>query len=554
MLATTLANLRRFYKKLRQRTIIFAVAFFVFAAGSVALSAALPGAVQAQTPTGGNLGTALSEVRTPLPTIDPRQFIANLIRAFLGLLGLIALVLFLYGGYLYMTSAGNPEKVDRAKTLIRNAIIGLVIIVSSYGIATFIFSILLGPGGVRGIPGGPGGGPGGALGTLGGGILESHYPARNATGIPRNTKIIVTFKEPMQLDTIINDNKTPDPVDDRIVAANIRIRKTADNASTGPFLTNVRAAVTEDKRTFVFAPLDLLGSSTASTSYTVLLGSGIKKANGNPAFGALGSYDWKFDVSTEVDNTPPQIESVIPEPDSTNPRNVIVQINFTEAIDPTTASGTVAQGKFTNITVRDKSNNALVEGTYSVANMYRTVEFITTDLCGKNSCGQDVFCLPADKDLAALLKAASVDASPPAAKFPYDGIVDVSGNALDGNKDNKAEGSPADNFAWSFKTTSEIDLIPPKIEATNPIKLTSKVPLDKPVDISFSKLMSYTSLNTDNVTLDQGNYWISGINKNDKTIATINHDAFLENTKYQPSVGSGVKDIYQNCYNPCIGP
>lgn len=488
-----------------------------------------------------------------LPTQDPRIIVANLIRVFLSLLGMIALILILYGGFTYMTSAGDPEKVTKAKRILSNAIIGLAIIVASYAIVAFILSQLYtafygGHGGV-GLPGGPGG----EGGTLGGGIIESHYPPRNATGIPRNTKIIITFKEKMLLSSLMDDQKTPDPADDRMNFANIKIRKTSDNASSGPFVTNVRAAVTEDQKTFVFGPLDLLGSSTEKTSYTVVLGSGIKKANGDPAFGSFGSYDWQFEVSTVVDNTPPQIDSVIPFPDSTNPRNVVVQVNFNEAIDPTTASGTVTAGKFRNITVADKAGK-IVDGTYMVSNMYQTVEFVTNDLCGRNSCGDDIFCLPASADLTALVKAASVDSNPPEAKFPYDGIVDVAGNALDGNKNGKAESSPIDDYTWSFKTTDEIDLTPPKIEKTDPTKMTGNVPLDKLINTNFTKLMMFSSLNTDNVTIGGVNYWITAANIGTKSVGTINHDPLAKDTKYTPAVGSGAKDIYQNCYNPCIGP
>ena len=53
-------------------------------------------------------------------------------------LGILALSLVLYAGFLWMTSAGNEEKIDKAKGILKNAVIGLIIIMSSWGIVTFI--------------------------------------------------------------------------------------------------------------------------------------------------------------------------------------------------------------------------------------------------------------------------------------------------------------------------------------------------------------------------------------------------------------------------------
>jgi hypothetical protein len=41
-----------------------------------------------------------------------------------------------------MTSAGNPEQIDKAKRILRNAAIGLVIILSAFSIVSFIINAL----------------------------------------------------------------------------------------------------------------------------------------------------------------------------------------------------------------------------------------------------------------------------------------------------------------------------------------------------------------------------------------------------------------------------
>lgn len=79
---------------------------------------------------------------TGLGNQDIRVTIANIIRLALGLLGIIALVLVIYGGVRYMTAGGDDQKVTEARKILVNAAIGLAIIMSAYAIVTFIISQL----------------------------------------------------------------------------------------------------------------------------------------------------------------------------------------------------------------------------------------------------------------------------------------------------------------------------------------------------------------------------------------------------------------------------
>ena len=89
-----------------------------------------------------DFGLIAVEEGTYLMGADPKQIMGNIINIFLGFLGIIAVILILYGGFLWMTSKGNAEQVQEAKQLIISAIIGLVIILSSYAIASFVISSL----------------------------------------------------------------------------------------------------------------------------------------------------------------------------------------------------------------------------------------------------------------------------------------------------------------------------------------------------------------------------------------------------------------------------
>lgn len=76
--------------------------------------------------------------------------VAKVIQAFLGLLGIIFVVLIVIAGNKWMNARGNEEKVEEAQETIRRAIIGLIITVSAYAITYFVFSNLPGGGGVGG--------------------------------------------------------------------------------------------------------------------------------------------------------------------------------------------------------------------------------------------------------------------------------------------------------------------------------------------------------------------------------------------------------------------
>jgi len=73
---------------------------------------------------------------------DPTVVVSSIINVVLSLLGTIAVVIILLGGFKWMTSQGNADKVTEAKDLIKNGIIGLVIIFFAYSIAKFVINNL----------------------------------------------------------------------------------------------------------------------------------------------------------------------------------------------------------------------------------------------------------------------------------------------------------------------------------------------------------------------------------------------------------------------------
>lgn len=78
--------------------------------------------------------------RLKLPEAEPESIAIKVIQWILGTLGLIAVIMILFGGFMWMTAAGNEEKVKKAKAILTSAVIGLVIVLLSWAILTFVVS------------------------------------------------------------------------------------------------------------------------------------------------------------------------------------------------------------------------------------------------------------------------------------------------------------------------------------------------------------------------------------------------------------------------------
>ena len=71
-------------------------------------------------------------------------FILYIINILLGVVGIIAILFIIIGGFRYITSAGSEEAAESGKKMITNAIIGLVVVILSYVIIRVIMNALQG--------------------------------------------------------------------------------------------------------------------------------------------------------------------------------------------------------------------------------------------------------------------------------------------------------------------------------------------------------------------------------------------------------------------------
>jgi hypothetical protein len=567
-----------------------------------------------------------------LGAFDIRLIIANIIRAALGLIGIVLVILMLYAGYLWMTAGGNEEQIGQSKSIIRNAVIGLAIILSAYSIVAYIMNILgvksgagvvqttVQPPGTQNFVGS------GALGK----VIKEHYPVRDQKDVPRNTKIVVTFNKPVLLSSFVDDingNKIfGDCVDmdkpdfdwfikcDHIKIENNKlvdkyinvIRSNTGESIKGLVITAIPSTIkgVTGIYTIVLKPVTTgeggyLGSKTESLEYTVHLGDGILSddaTNNNPSIFQsknIGNnfYSWQFTTGNFLDTTPPHVVAVFPDSVIKNPngepKNSVIQVSFNEAIDPIGVQGLFkAVNGQTYFALSDNKvflksdKSSLPLGNFSLVNNYTTLEFTPSLECGKNACGNPIYCLPVCDVPGANCKSDSYQILIKAAKTlagsfesqPFTGVVDLAGNALDGNNDGVVQTATTtlpvfdkwktpDNYYWTFKLNDQIDKTSPYLSQITPGVTAENVPKDAAWVINFSKRMRVEPLYgigleeypspADNIPL----WKMPFVHLNYQTVE-MKHGPFLDkkNQFYMPVITSAVEDVNFNCFYPGIGP
>ncbi|MCA9375837.1 MAG: hypothetical protein KC925_02120 [Candidatus Doudnabacteria bacterium] len=74
---------------------------------------------------------------------SPASFLGGTISVILGILGILLVGLLIFGGVMYMTSAGNSSRVEQGKDIITWAIIGIVVVLAAFIIARFVVGALI---------------------------------------------------------------------------------------------------------------------------------------------------------------------------------------------------------------------------------------------------------------------------------------------------------------------------------------------------------------------------------------------------------------------------
>ncbi|MBU1038930.1 Ig-like domain-containing protein [Patescibacteria group bacterium] len=344
------------------------------------------------------------------------ETVANIINIFLGVLGIIAVVLIIYAGYIWLTSQGNEEKITQAKKILSSAVIGLVIILASFGIATFIFNRLTGAINNNG-DGGPGDSslcPDGSLPpclpTAGAQYLQTKRTYPGGTGVSLCSNVQVEFNQSVKRDQV-NVNS-------------FKIVKISDGEafSGGQFFPSSDAAIISYRH---------LGQDfSPNTQYEVSLqggSAGIVSVN-SLRFKLDPGKTWQFTTGTQSDSQLPKVVTTEPAENKTEVcRETPIQIAFNEPMDAASFYG--------NVILREKDNPTSVMqlSQPSFGNNFQIVTFYA-----QTSGGQRLS-LSASTQYEVILKSGP------------EGITDTCGNPLDGNSNGQADGS-GDDYIWQFTT------------------------------------------------------------------------------------------------------
>lgn len=92
------------------------------------------------TSTAGGGGIPMPEKPENLPSPEPGAIITFVIKAIFGVGEIAFLIMLLVGGVTFITASGDEAKVEKAKKLLFWAVLGAIVLLSAWGIATYILN------------------------------------------------------------------------------------------------------------------------------------------------------------------------------------------------------------------------------------------------------------------------------------------------------------------------------------------------------------------------------------------------------------------------------
>ncbi|MDP3970150.1 MAG: hypothetical protein Q8P90_00450 [bacterium] len=432
---------------MKRKTVFKILVSFLVVAGS---SFFVTGIVYAQVDT--SIGENLI-----LGNTSPVDLIVSIVNWTLGLLALVATGIILWGGFAWMLSGGNEEKVANAKLILRNGVIGLVIVLASWGIATFVINLLLDFTNAQDPvvitspspdPNYPDGSP----------FYVDHTNPRNEEeNVPLCHIVATTYSFPLNEPSVTSDSfKVTIPRD--------AVSNPDGGKSNGDVCTEGKECLSGDCSANSCVGGQLAGSIDFSessysavfypaadyyedTKYKVILTTAIKGVDpDNGAVYNLESSDPKriytFTTGTETDDVPPTVNvvSVTPYPSDGDDQiclNPTLQASFSESLDPASPDDQnvwlYEYGDFDGDGVDDDPSDSL------------DVDYIRMTSIGGET--DDTIVTGPEEPLSEFTEYGMNLYSGDAATDTFEGaIFDTCGNPLSGDFDLDMEGHPIDDF------------------------------------------------------------------------------------------------------------
>lgn len=135
--------------------------FKTVAVGASSLALVVVSAVSYAPAAFAQIDAGLNAAGSNMNKSDVNNIVADGVNLFLYIIGIVAVVMIIFGGFQYLTSAGDPQKAGKARNTILYSVIGLLVAVFAFAIVNFVLDNLGASSG--------GGGSGGNSGNNGGG-------------------------------------------------------------------------------------------------------------------------------------------------------------------------------------------------------------------------------------------------------------------------------------------------------------------------------------------------------------------------------------------------
>jgi cysteine-rich repeat protein len=224
--------------------------------------------------------------------------IARLIRTVISFIGVIAVAYMVYGGFLWMTSAGEATRLKKAKDVLTNALIGLVIVFLSFAIVSFVLRALVGDGDSSGIFG-----SGSGSGTYSDSSGSSVFALSSV-----NTECAEALQN-LQLQFVFTKK-----VDSSTIEEGIVIADAGGTAVAGTFSTSGRT-VTFTPSTTCASPYETEYCFEAGASYTIEVDSSVIESSSGSSLTCTTTYpcSYSFTAGTGIDIDDPTVKMDAPE-------------------------------------------------------------------------------------------------------------------------------------------------------------------------------------------------------------------------------------------------
>lgn len=404
-----------------------------------------------------------------LGNYSPIDVAVNIINWTLGILALIAVIIMLYAGFLWMTSQGAEDKLEKAKQIMRNGLIGLIIILCAWGISLFVVNLL------GEWTGGESTTPTSCTGSTCSGYLTSDSEFTLTASDPYDSETDVSLCHNVSLTfslAVLPASVTTSNVYMYVSGGGVNGADCTENNDCKSAVCsaakcvgdNVSGSVSYATKYITFYP-DV--DYEKDTVYVVTITGDLQGVDGEGLtyyFNSGADDAFSFTTGEDTDTIPPYVvltdadyPSVPADGDDDTCRNTIIRTTFNEGIDPLTLPNAKK-------TVR---LSAYTPATTTISTTY--LDLLDVEMGTRNDTNDTFYSYPAATLAATTDYAISLYSGDASTTNKSGAITDMCSNPLDGNYNGSSEGSPTDDFIdaatsastainpdwaypWNFKT------------------------------------------------------------------------------------------------------